>query len=160
MQPRIETIAKKKLVGKRIRMSLADPKQFELWNGFMPRRKEIKSAASNDLYSVEVYDGLDYFKNFSPNTTFDEWAAVEVTDLNSVPEGFETLIIPAGLYAVFIHKGPSSKGFETYQYIFGAWLPSSDYILDHRPHFAVMGEKYKNEDPDSEEELWVPVMLK
>jgi hypothetical protein len=29
--------------------------------------------------------------------------------------------------------------------------------LNKRPHFAKMGEKYKNEDPDSEEELWIPI---
>jgi AraC family transcriptional regulator len=64
------------------------------------------------------------------------------------------------MYAVFIHKGPASKGPETYNYIFGTWLPGSDYILDSRPHFALMGEKYKNDDPASEEEIWIPVKLK
>jgi AraC family transcriptional regulator len=69
----------------------------------------------------------------------------------------ETLNSPRGLYAVFQYKGAASKGAETYQYIYGTWLPESDFLLDNRPHFAVMGEKYKNEDPDSEEEMWIPV---
>jgi AraC family transcriptional regulator len=47
-----------------------------------------------------------------------------------------------------------------YQYIFNSWLPGSGYRLDNRPHFAVMGEKYKNDDPNSEEELCVPVKEK
>jgi AraC family transcriptional regulator len=29
--------------------------------------------------------------------------------------------------------------------------------LDQRPHVEVMGEKYKNNDPDSEEEIWIPI---
>ena len=37
--------------------------------------------------------------------------------------------------------------------------PKSKYELDKRPHFALMGEEYKNEDPDSEEELWFPIKI-
>lgn len=40
------------------------------------------------------------------------------------------------------------------------WLPASDYNLDNRPHFEVLGEKYKNNDPTSEEEIWIPIKLK
>ena len=49
---------------------------------------------------------------------------------------------------------------KTYGFIFNDWLPSSKYVLDTRPHFAVMGSKYRNNDPDSEEELWIPVKVK
>ena len=34
------------------------------------------------------------------------------------------------------------------------------YTLDDRPHFEILGEKYKNQDPDSEEELWIPIKPK
>ena len=122
----------------------------------MPVRREIKNIIGKELYSIEVYETL-YFNNYNPEKEFDKWAAVEVTDFETVPEDMETLISPRGLYAVFLHKGAASKGPETYQYIFGTWLPASDFLLDDRPHFAVMGEKYKNDDPDSEEEVWIPV---
>lgn len=29
------------------------------------------------------------------------------------------------------------------------WLPNSDYLLDDRPHFELLGDKYKNNDPNS-----------
>jgi len=32
--------------------------------------------------------------------------------------------------------------------------------LDDRPHFEVLGDKYKNADPDSEEEIWIPIRTK
>ncbi len=137
-------------------MSFSNNQTHELWKSFMPSRREIKNNIGSDLYSVEVYEPL-YFKNFNPEKEFDKWAVVEVTDFETVPEDMETLISPRGLYAVFLHKGAASKGPETYQYIFGTWLPASDFLLDNRPHFAVMGEKYKNDDPDSEEEVWIPV---
>jgi AraC family transcriptional regulator len=156
MEPRYEILPEKKLIGKRITMSFAVNKTRELWQSFMPVRKEILNSIGSELYSVEVYDPL-YFHNFKPESEFEKWAAVEVTDFKTVPEGMETMVSPEGLYAVFIHKGPASAGSNTYQHIFVTWLPDSDYTLDERPHFAIMGEKYKSEDPDSEEELWIPI---
>jgi AraC family transcriptional regulator len=156
LEPRIETLPEKKIVGKRIKMSFSNNKTRELWRSFMPVRREIKNIIGSELFSIEVYEPL-YFNNFNPEKEFDKWAAVEVTDFEKVPDDMDTLILPRGLYAVFIHKGAAGKGPETYRYIFGTWLPASDFLLDDRPHFAVMGEKYKNDDPDSEEEVWIPV---
>lgn len=137
-------------------MSLADNRTYELWRSFMTRRAEIHNSIGATLYSVDIYDRT-YFDNFNPQKLFEKWAAVEVTDFVVIPNDMETLSIPKGLYAVFIHKGPASTGAETYRFIFETWLPGSAFELDGRPHFAVMGEKYKNEDPDSEEELWIPI---
>jgi AraC family transcriptional regulator len=159
MQPRIEMLEEKKLVGKRILMSFSNNKTKELWQGFMPRRGEIKNNIGSELYSIEVYPLL-FFDNFNPNTEFDKWATVEVTDFKMVPEDMETITLPHGLYAVFIHKGPASEGPKTYQYIFETWLPASEFLLDNRPHFAKMGEKYKKEDLSSEEEIWIPIKPK
>lgn len=50
--------------------------------------------------------------------------------------------------------------YSIFQYIFGTWLPASGYYLDNRPHFEILGHKYKNNDPDSEEEIWIPVKPK
>lgn len=156
MKPRFQSIPEKKLVGMKSNMSLANDTTPKLWRGFMPRRKEIKNAIGNDLYSVQVY-GPMYFKNFSPSTIFEKWASVEVTDFNSVPEEMEAFSVPSGLYAVFLYKGAASEFYKTAQYIFEGWLPKSGYVLDNRPHLAVMGEKYKNNCPDSEEEIWIPI---
>ena len=71
----------------------------------------------------------------------------------------EKFILPGGLYAVFDYKGSSDASY-IYQYIYGIWIPNSEYVLDARPHFEVLGEKYKNNDPTSEEEIWIPVKLK
>lgn len=160
MEPRIETLKEKKLIGKQKRMSFANNKTRELWQGFMPRRTEIKNNVSQELFSLEVYDDILFFKNFNPVNEFTKWAAVEVTDFNHIPDEMETMIIPSGLYAVFIHKGPASEGPKTYNYIFGTWMPKSEYTLDDRPHFALMGENYKNDNPDSEEEIWIPIKSK
>jgi AraC family transcriptional regulator len=156
MQARIETIKEKKLIGKRVKMSFFNNKTFELWHNFMPKRPEIKNCMDSNLYSIEVYPPL-FFDRFNPEAEFEKWAAIDVTDFDTVPEGMETILVPGGAYAVFLYKGPASAASNTYKYILGIWLPNSDFLLDDRPHFAIMGEKYKNEDPGSEEELWIPI---
>jgi len=83
-----------------------------------------------------------------------------VTDFNDAPVQMERLTVPDGLCAVFVHRGPASTGPKTYEYIFRSWLPSSDFTLDNRPHFALIGEKYKQNDQDSEEEIWIPIKEK
>jgi AraC family transcriptional regulator len=156
MEPRIEIIPEKKFVGKRIKMSFDENKTLDLWTGFMPRRKEIRNFIGQELYSIEVYEPF-FFTSFDPDRKFDKWAVVEVTDFDSVPSEMETLISPRGLYAVFVHIGTANRASETYNSIFNAWLPKTDYQIDTRPHLAIMGDKYKGDDPGSEEELLIPI---
>jgi AraC family transcriptional regulator len=159
MKSRIETLSEKKLIGKRMIMSLSNNKTPELWKSFMPRRREIQNSIGTNLYSMQIYDPL-YFSNFDSNTDFEKWATIEVTDFDKVPDEMETFTLIGGLYAVFTHRGDVSSAPKTFQYIFATWLPNSDYILDNRPHFEILGEKYKNNDPTSEEEIWIPIQLK
>jgi len=159
-EPRIETLTEKKLVGKRVRMTFSHNQTFELWRSFMPVRKEIKNCKSTDLFSIQVYNENFDFRNFNQDAEFEKWAAMEVEDFDNIPDEMEAFTLKGGLYAVFIHKGPASSGTDTFQYIFGTWLPGSDFILDDRPHFEIMGDKYKNEEPDSEEEVWIPVSIR
>lgn len=159
MIPRIERLSEKKLIGKRITLSLSNNKTAELWKSFMPRRKEIQNNIGIDLYSMQKYDAL-YFNTFNPNTEFEKWVAVAVTDFNEIPEAMEPIALAGGLYAVFVHKGDVTTASKTFQYIFETWLPNSEYVLDDRMHFELLGEKYKNNDTSSEEEIWIPIQLK
>lgn len=157
LKPQIQTLSEIKLIGKNVRMSFATNKTQELWRSFMPRRGEITRSIGAELYSVEVYDDTAFSRSFNPATEFEKWAAVQVSDFNTVPDGMNSLTIPGGQYAVFRYKGKPSEAQATYQYIYGKWIPNSEFELDDRPHFALMGEKYKGEHPESEEELWIPV---
>lgn len=140
-------------------MSLVHNDTPILWKKFMSNKQQIINSIGTDLYCVQSYNS-DYFKKFSPANEFEKWAAIEVSDFNNVPKKMKPLTIPSGLYAVFLYKGASSEFYETAQYIFGKWLPQSDYILDDRPHFEVLGEKYINNHPDSEETIWIPIKTK
>ena len=114
----------------------------------------------SELFSMQVYDPSLDFKDFNDDTTFEKWAAIEISDFNMIPAEMETYTLPGGLYAVFIHKGAAATGSKTFQYIFETWLPGSPYALDNRPHFEILGARYKNDDPNSEEEVWIPIKKK
>ena len=157
IEPEIITTFHKKLVGISMRMSLVENKTSELWQTFMPRRKEISNILNSDLISMQVYDTA--LETGKLNQTFDKWAVVEVSDFEKIPENMKTFNLAGGLYAMFHYNG-SSNDTSIFRYIFGEWLPNSNYELDQRPHFEVLGAKYKNNDSNSEEEIWVPVKLK
>jgi len=157
MEPRIITLPEKKLIGKSLRMTLAQNKTFELWQSFMLERKKITNNLTTDLISMQIFDGSLDFRDFNLNTEFEKWAAVEVLDFNLIPDGMKTHTLGGGLYAVFIHKGAASDFNKTFKFIFKSWLLNSEYELDKREHFELLGNKYKNDDPDSEEEVWIPI---
>lgn len=159
MDVRIVNRDKFLLAGFNKTMSLAENKTFNLWREFMPVKNQLQGLTGTELYSVEVYP-QDYFENFSPVKEFEKWAAAPVQSAYEPDDPFQVLDIPEGLYAVFLYRGRSTEAHKAYQYIFGEWMPDSEYTVDDRPHFAVMGEKYRNDDPDSEEELWVPIKKK
>lgn len=153
MEPRIVTMSQKLLVGKHLTMSIAANKTGQLWQSFMPVRNTILHQTGNDLFSLQIYPA-DYFLAFNPHTPFTKWAAVEVSDKANIPEEMEVLSVEKGLYAVFPHTG---MGTEIFSFIFSEWLPRSGYRLANRPHFELLGEKYKQGSADSEEEIWIPV---
>jgi len=156
LEPEIKMLTPKTLAGMHVTMSLAANRTGELWGRFMPRRKEITNTVTPDLYSLAVYGWSVDFSD--PHKEFEKWAAVEVTDFDALPDGMEALTLPGGLYAVFHYKG-SSADIGIFHYIFGTWLlaNASTYRLDDRPHFEVLGSKYRNNDPESEEDIWIPV---
>lgn len=160
MTPKIITLSEKKLIGRRLTMTLLQNKTFELWQSFMPMRHQIKNAVGTDKFSMQVYEKDFDFLQFTPQTLFEKWAAVEVPDFSDIPENMETYILKGGLYAVFNYKGKPENGTDFFNYIFRTWLPNSEFNLDTREHFEILGDKYLRDDDNSEEEIWVPIKLK
>lgn len=157
--PRIEKCSHFFLCGLTREMSLVANTTFRLWNEFMPRRNEIVLSLGKELYSVELYPP-GFFMSFDATRQFNKMAAVKVEPSAELPVGMNVLEIPEGEYAIFTYRGTSMDSKSFYNYIFAEWLPSSSFKIDMRPHLAVMGEKYKFEHPDSEEEIWIPIIPK
>lgn len=157
--PKIATITEKKLVGKKMRLPLMSNRTPELWRSFMPYLGLIENRVSNDLVSMQIYNPGTSFKDIRPGIEIDKWATAEVSTFDAVPGGMETYTLQGGLYAVFLYKGTPEQFGDMFRYIYFEWLPQSGYELDEREHFEILGEKYKRNDPESEEEIWVPVKL-
>ncbi len=155
MTSRIELLEEKRLIGYHVKMSMINNLTGQLWGQFAPRIKEIQNRASEDKISLQIYP-LSYFEQFNPNTEFEKWATAEVADFENTPAGMKSLILERGLYAVFEYKGSSSDN-SVFEFIFSKWLPDSKYEVDDRPHFEVLGSNYRNNDQDSEEEIWIPI---
>ncbi len=156
MEPRIETLAKKKLVGMSLEMTFAQNRTRELWAKFMARRGEVKDRVNRGFISMQLFDpSLE--TPFVADAPFVKWAAVEVTFHGAVPEGMGAHTMKGGTYAVFIHKGPAVEFGRTFSHIFGVWLPKSGFTLDAREHFESFGETYRPDDPKAEEEIWIPI---
>jgi len=154
-QPTIINVSEKIVVGVNSEISFAKFNVSEIWEEFSPKIKEIRNRVFPELLSITIYQP-DYFENFSIEKTFEKWAGAEVESFEKLPQGLNQMIIPAGEYAVFNYKGLPSDN-RIFQWIYSQWLPASGFELDQRPHFEVLGEKYKNGSPDSEEDIYIPV---
>jgi len=157
MTPEIKTLEEKKLVGMRIKTTVANDKARELWQRFMPRRNEVRNRVGENFYSIQAYDHSRSFETFTPQTEFEKWASVEVSDWDAIPDEMESRTLAGGQYAVFIHRGLAKDFPETWKAIFMKWLPQSDYELDKRDHFEILTPAYRPDDPDATEEIWIPI---
>lgn len=144
------------LIGMKQEISFAQNTTPMLWKNFMPRRSEIANAIGTDLYSVSIYPS-DFFSSFDVTKKFEKWAAMAVHSLGEIPSGMEVLTLKEGLYLTFIYKGLEKDYPPVFMDILTNWLPKNGYQLDDRPYFEILGDKYKNNTPESEEEIWIPI---
>jgi AraC family transcriptional regulator len=157
MKVQIMEFATSKFVGISMEFSFSDYRIFELWNTFMPRRNEIKNRIGSDFYNVQINpENFD----FSPTTNFQKWAVVPVKNWENIPDNMQALEIKNGLYAVFNYNGDQNNIRDFFEKIYKDWLPNSDYELDNRAQFEILGEKYQRNNPESEEQIWIPIRRK
>ena len=137
-----------------MKMSLSDNKTGELIMILYREKMKFKIKLII-FFSISIYDEF-YLNKYNRDSEFENWASVEVPEIRNISGGMESFLLPSGLYALFFYKGINTDT-KIFKYIFQIWLPDSEYLLDERPYFEILGEKYKNNDPDSEEEIYIPV---
>lgn len=158
MDVKIITLEETYLLGLSIETTLSESKTVALWKSFMPIIQSVDDRIGENFYSVQIYPNHQTMEDFTPITAFTKWSAIAVSNNTTNHPTLKSLTLPKGLYAQFVHKGKASDFFRTSQYIFGTWLPSSQYTLDNRPHFEIMPPNYKGpNDPKSEELVYIPI---
>lgn len=132
LTPRIQTVPEKRLVARKQKMSISENTTGLLWKGFMPRVYEIQNTVGIELYSIDILPE-SYIQAYKPETNFEKWAAVVVSDVASILEGFESMTSPEGLYAIFQYKGLPSSAPVVLKYIFGSGYPNQhlNWTVDH-----------------------------
>ncbi|MDN3493107.1 GyrI-like domain-containing protein [Winogradskyella bathintestinalis] len=156
MNPEIKQCSEKKLIGISSSINKNEHHKIaQLWKQFMTRMRAIIDTDYKEKIAIQVFPKHTNAQNISEYTI---WASMDVSNFDAIPKEFELFTIPEGKYAVFIHRGMNAS--ETYQKIMTEWLPNSGYEIDNRPHYQVMGEKYKNGSPDSVEDFYVPIAKK
>lgn len=161
MQPKIVTKNTFMVVGIRGKSSLKNNTIPKMWQDFFPRITEIKHQTNNGSYGIcEQIPDFD-MREFSAETEFSEVVSVEVSKFEDIPNGMISKTIPEYTYAVFTHKGSLGTLRDTYDYIYGTWLPNSKYEFGNAEDFEFYNEKFIGIDnPESEMYIYVPIIEK
>jgi len=104
----------------------------DLWRAFGPRMHEISTRIEGATYGICFPTALD-------EEDFDYMAAVPVENFDTIPNGMVARTVHAHKYAVFTHKTGDDTMHndlqKSMQYIWGTWLPNSDYEHAKVPDF-------------------------
>jgi AraC family transcriptional regulator len=77
-----------------------------------------------------------------------------------IPAGMKTWRLPARTYAHFTHRGPINRLRETISYIYGAWLPRSDFHCADGPQLERYDGRFGDGGEQSELDYLIPVTPK
>ncbi|MNR55694.1 Bacterial transcription activator, effector binding domain [compost metagenome] len=80
--------------------------------------------------------------------------------MSEVHHNLPVHVLPPARYLKFLHKGASAEVSATYNYIYGVFLPKTDYRLTLSYEFEYYGKDYLGPDnQDSVSEIYVPLTL-
>jgi len=82
----------------------------------------------------------------------------KVNSSDNIPDGMIGKTVPESKYAVFTVKGKvPEKVQETWNYIYGTWLPDSGYEPANIEGFELYDERYKENCNDSVIDIYIPI---
>lgn len=154
MEPKIIFDKEFKIAGIKASVKPGSGSIDDLWHEFNSRRVEIENTVNPN-----VALGLcEYMPNITDESEFSYCACVEVTDFEGIPKDITIKTIPTSKYAVFTHKGPMTGLKATYDFIYGTWLPKSDYELAERDTIEWYDSRSSDlSSPDYEFDIYLPL---
>lgn len=155
MEPKIVERPEVRVIGTARQYGEEDLDMDTLWSAFREEVVHISNRVGSDAFGIyEEYNESDDGVGFS------YICAVEVSGFDHVPDGMIARVIPSHLYAVFQHDGPVSSLPETMKYIWGSWLPKSDYEYVEKPDFELYSPDAQPKGADKTLFLHIPVISK
>lgn len=128
-----------------------------LWDRFCSLSENVPQRSDSAMY------GVIYGRPASERRHPDELqyiAAVQVSSAARLPAGMVARTIPAGTYAVFLHRGPIEGLAATVREIYRVWLPQSTYQHAEIADIELYDSRFHCEGPDSEMEYWISIVPK
>lgn len=117
----------------------------------------ILKSIINPNISIGFEDYTEDFVEDDDNIELVHLCAFEVNDLNDIPEGMIGKRIPQGRYAKFVHMGPSNRSYETFNYIYGTWLPNTESNMRSFDYYTVHESKNAQPKISSPTEIFIPL---
>ena len=153
--PRFETRNETRVVGLAKQFSISTPDYFMLWAPFKSYIGHIPFEIPNCNFGI--YEAAEANGD---EAQFSYMCCSGVTEFGDIPEGLQTRVLPEQHYAVFKHRGPFANVQETFKYIWGTWLPNSDFDYSPTPDLEVFPANYNSTAEDAVVDLYVPICEK
>ena len=126
-----------------------------LWKKFMKKQNDIQYAVQN-----RIYLGVSFDREFNKKENDYEYkhlVGMLVKSAENIPPKMTERIIPAQKYLVFTHYGSLDLIGDTYNYIFGEWIPNKDYKIAEADMFEWYDEHFKTDSEDSQIDIYIPI---
>lgn len=153
MEPKIIEKDKFMVIGLKYYGSNQNNEIPKLWGKFNSRIKEIENVVNRNV-GMGV---CEFVENFTDESKFTYFACQEVNSFKNIPKGMEGLTVEKNKYVVFTHKGPVERLGDTYEYIYGTWLPKSGYEPAKSHDFEYYDERFNPDDEESELDIYIPI---
>lgn len=130
-----------------------------LWDAYFERLGEIASNEPGVSYGLAENPESHGQTSEHPDEAL-YLAATKVELDAETPEGMSRWTSPGGLFAKFEHHGPASLIGETMAYIYGKWMPESEYSEGIGPDLQRIDSRFKPASDQSVLDLLIPIRKK
>lgn len=156
--PKILTLPERKIIGcsYTLKNVFSETQDFleilkDHWSNFIKRLPEIQTLPSLHRYGVLKDDSCFDDDNFI------YFSGVEVMNYDHIPKGLETYTLPAQTYAVFQSEGRGENSAQTMDYIYGIWLPQSEFKRDSGDDYELFDQGFSLDSKNSYYYYYLPV---
>jgi AraC family transcriptional regulator len=162
LTPEIVTLPDMTIVGMQTLVSTKNNIISNLWMRFIPRVGEIKERAKTDAMLGISYDLQEISADqVTRESQFFYLAGVIVSDIKDLSEGMTYRKVMKHKYAKFTHRGTLEKLGDTYNYMYGQWLPKSAYDVDEiAPEIEWYDNRFMPDSANSAFDIYLPIIDK
>jgi AraC family transcriptional regulator len=121
----------------------------ELWDVFVRDVDGVKGRVGRETF------GPGFAWPAARDGLFSYTAAVAVSSIEDLPDGWRGRTIDAHEYAVFTHPGTVADMRATVKYIWEEWVPSCGLRTAASPDFELYDDIYQR--GEGKVQIWVPI---